>query len=195
MVLASALEMDKRKRPAQIVPCLDRKIDINAMLHTQRSPAIGVSELASSVIQTPTDSSPCTLTSSPYTPTSPSFTNGSSPTTQPSAVTSPESSVSGPSPSSSSDMSHCPHCPATFTGTPRNRSSNLKRHMRTTRDRDHGNTVGLQCRVSGCNTVISRTDNLAKHMRTVHADKTNAIKATFGRKGAGKRRTYEDTAE
>ena len=180
LVLASALEMDNRKRTPQIVPCLDRTNDINAMPHTEQIPPIGISELASSEIQTPTNPSPCALTS-------PSFTSGSSPTTQSSAATSPETAFSGPSSSSASGVSHCPYCPAFFTGTPRYRKSNLRRHIRTTRD--HGSIVGLQCKVPGCSTVINRTDNLAKHMRTVHGDNTNATKATFERKGAGKRRT------
>ena len=181
MVLASALEMDRRQPPAQIDPYPDRKIDVNAMSHSEQTPATGLSELASTEIQTPTDSSPYTLTS-------PTFTNGSSPMTLPSAVTSPETSFSGPSPSSSSDRSYCPHCPATFTGTLRNRSSNLQRHLCTTPD--HGNVVGLPCTVPGCNAVISRSDNLAKHMRTVHDDNS----ATLKRRGAKKRRRDSDDA-
>ena len=180
--MASALEMDKRKRPAQIGPYLDRKTDINAMPHTEQISAKGIPELPSSEIQTPIGSSPCTLTS-------PTFTNGSSPTTQPSAVTSPETSFSGPLPSSSSDVLHCPHCPGTFIGSPRNRMSNLRRHMRTTRN--HGNIVGLRCRVPGCNTVISRSDNLAKHRRTVHEENASA---TSERPGTRKRRRGGDTA-
>ena len=179
MVLASALEMDKRQPLAQIDPYPGRKGDIHAVRRTEHTSVDGISMVPSSEIQTPIDSSPSTLTS-------PTFTNGSSPATQSSAVTSPETSFSGPSPSSSSDVSHCSHCPATFTGTPRNRKSNLRRHIRTTSD--HGNIVGLLCIVPGCNTVISRSDNLAKHMRTVHEDN----KATLKRRGTRKRRRYSD---
>ena len=182
MVLASALEMDNRQPPAQIDSYPDRKSDINAMRHTEQISVDGISIVPSSETQTSIVSSPSTLTS-------PTFTNGSSPATQSSAVTSPETLFSGPSPSSSSDVSHCPHCPATFTGTPRNRSSNLRRHIRTTRD--HGKIVGLLCSVPGCNTVFSRTDNLATHMRTVHADDTSA---TLRRQGARKRRRDSDDA-
>ena len=181
MVLASALEMDKRQPPAQIDPYSDRKGNINAMRHTGQRSVDAISIVPSSGTQTPINSSPSTLTS-------PTFTNGSSPATQSSAVTSPETYFSGPSPSSSSDVSHCPHCPATFTGTLPNRLSNLRRHMRTTRD--HGNIVGLLCRVPGCNAVFSRTDNLAKHVRTVHEDNG----ATLKRQGARKRRRDSDDA-
>ena len=181
MVLASALEIDKRQPPAQIDPYPDRNGDINTMHLIEQTSVRGISIVSSREAQTPINSSPSTLTS-------PTFTNGSSPATQPSAVTSPATSFSGPSPSSSSDVSLCPHCPMTFTGTPRNRSSNLRRHIRTTRD--HGSIVGLQCKVPGCNTVISRSDNLAKHMRTVHEDNS----ATLKRRGARKRRRDSNDA-
>ena len=181
MVLASALEMDRRQPPAQIDSYPDHKGDINAMRHTEQLSVSGISIVPSSEAQTPIDSSPSTLTS-------PTFTNGSSPATQLSAVTSPETSFSGPSPSSSSDVSYCPHCPMIFTGTPRNRKSNLRRHIRTMRD--HGSIVGLLCKVPGCNTVISRSDNLAKHMRTVHEGNS----ATLKRRGAEKRRRDSDDA-
>ena len=181
MVLASALEMDKRQPPAQVDPYPDRKGNIHAMRRAEQISVSGISIVPSSETQTPIDSSPSTLTS-------PTFTTGSSPATQPSAVTSPETSFSAPSPFSSSDVSHCPHCPMTFTGTPRNRSSNLRRHIRTTRD--HGNNVGLLCKVPGCNAVISRSDNLGKHMRTVHEN----YSATLKRQGARKRRRDSDDA-
>ena len=181
VVLASALEMDKRRPPVQISPYPDRKGDINAMRRTEQLSVDGIPELSSSETQTPVDSSPSTLTS-------PTFTNWSSPTTQHSATTSPETSFSGPSPPSSSDVSHCLHCSKIFIGSLRNRSSNLRRHMRTTRD--HGSIVGLQCRVPGCNTVISRSDNLAKHMRTVHEDNNSA---TLKRRDARKRKRGGDT--
>ena len=120
---------------------------------------------------------------------SPTLTGDYSPTTLPSPTTSPESSFSAPTPSSTSPIvRRCPLCPALFTGSARDSASNLRRHMRTTRD--HGNAVGLVCMV--CGSTISRSDNLNKHMRTVHGDETGA---TLRRTGARKRRRDCDGAE
>ena len=117
--------------------------------------------------------------------TCPTFTGGYSPATQPVSTTSPGSSFSAPAPSSSSstDVTRCPKCPAVFTGTARDRASNLRRHMRTTRD--HGYAVGLLCPIPGCGAILSRSDNLGKHMRTVHGVDTDAV---LRRAGARKRR-------
>ena len=128
-------------------------------------------------IQTP-------LPSSPSTTTSPTPTAGSSPATQSTPTTSPASSFSASTPSSSSaDITRCPLCPAFFTGSARDRGSNFRRHMRTTRD--HGNEVGLLCPVRGCGAVLSRSDNLGKHMRTVHPGDSGVV---LRRVGARKRR-------
>lgn len=182
-VLASVVEMDTRERLKQIVPRHQRNINVNPVPNIKHPSNEGKLTPSSTESQTLIGSSPSSITS-------PCFTSGSSPTNQPSSTTSPDSSFSTPSPSSSTNVTYCPLCPALFTGSLRDRSSNLRRHMRTTRN--HGSSVGLLCDVSGCNAVISRSDNLGKHMRTVHGGDP---RTTLKRQGAGKRRRDTEGAE
>ncbi len=183
-VLASIVEMDTRQRLKQIVPRHQRNPNVNPKPDSQKSTAESIRTPSSTESQTPIDSSPSTVTS-------PIFTIRSSPATQPSSTTSPESSFTAPSPSSScTDVTRCSLCPALFTGAARDRSSNLRRHMRWTRD--HGNAVGLLCTVSGCGAILSRSDNLGKHIRTVHQGDTDTM---LREQGARKRRRDADAAE
>lgn len=171
-VLASIVEMDTQ-RLKQIRPCHQSKINVE--------PMPGAKHTLAESIPTPSSTQSQTLVgSSPITSASPTFTSGSSPTIQSSSMTSPESAFSAQSPSSSTDVTHCPLCSALFTGSLRDRSSNLRRHMRTTRN--HGSVVGLLCTVPGCNAVISRSDNLVKHIRTVHEGDTGTLRQQVARK-------------
>ena len=182
-VLASIVEMDTRRRPRRIVPCHQRNTNVDPMPDTKQGFSGSILTPSSNESQTPIGSSPCTLTS-------PSLTSECSPATQPSSTTSPATSFSAQSPFPITDVTNCPLCPAIFTGSQRDRSSNLRRHTRTTRN--HGSIVGLLCDVPGCNAVISRSDNLVKHIRTVHeAD----MSTTLRRQGARKRRRDRDAAE
>lgn len=182
MVMVSIVEMAARQRLEQAVP-RGSKVDEDS--DTRKTLAKINLDPSSTERQTPVDFSPCTMTSS-------TFTNASSPIIQPSATTTatPESSFSAPCPSSNTNITHCPLCTTQFTGSRRDRSSNLRRHMRTTRN--HGNFVGLLCTVPGCDAVISRSDNLVKHIRTVHEGDTSTM---LRRQGARKRRRDGDTAE
>lgn len=143
-------------------------------------------------IPTPSSIESQTLIGSPLSAfTSPTVVGGYSPPTQSSSTTSPESSFSAPTPSSSrTDVERCPKCPAVFTGSPRDRASNLRRHMRTTRE--HGNAVGLLCPIPGCGVTLSRSDNLGKHIKTVHGGDTDAV---LRRADARKRRRYTEGSE
>ena len=184
MVLVSVVEMDNRQRLEQVMPRYGRSNKVNQKPDTEQTLDESNLELASTERQTLIDdASPSTITSS-------TFTNTSSPKTQPSSTATPESSFSAPSPSSNINVTHCPLCPAQFTGSRRDRSSNLSRHMRTTRN--HGNLVALLCTVPGCNAVISRSDNLGKHIRTVHKGEEHTM---LRRQGARKRRKNGDTTE
>lgn len=171
------------QRLKEIVPRHPHKPDVSPMPTTKQI-------LTESIPKPPSTGSQTLDGSSPSIVTSPTFAGGSSPTTQPSSSTSPESSFSAQSPSSSTDVTHCLLCPALFTGSLRDRSSNLRRHMRTTRN--HGSVVGLLCTVPGCNAVISRSDNLVKHIRTVHEGDTST---TLRQQVSRKRRRYGDAAE
>lgn len=183
MVLISVVEMDNRQRLEQIVPRHGRSNEVDQKFDTKQTLAESNLETSSTERQTLIDASPSTIASS-------TFTNESSPKTQPSPTATPESSFPTPSPSSETNVTHCSLCPAQFTGSLRDRSSNLRRHMRTTRN--HGTFMALSCTVPGCNAVISRSDNLDKHIRTVHkGDESTMLR----RQGARKRRRDVDTAE
>lgn len=183
MVFILVVEMDTRQRLEQVVPRHRRNNEIYELADTEQILAESNLESFSTERQTPIGSLPSTITS-------PSFTSRSSPTTQPSSTTSPESSFSALSPSSITNVTHCPLCSAQFTGSLRDRSSNLRRHMRTTRN--HGSAVGLPCTVPGCNAIISRSDNLVKHIRTVHEGHTSNM---LRQQSARKRRRDGDAAE
>ncbi|KAF6232232.1 hypothetical protein HO173_009615 [Letharia columbiana] len=163
-VLASVVEMDNRQRLEHIVPRHRRDTNVNAMP--------GIKQTWAESVPTPSSIENQTLIgSSPSTVASPTFTTGYSPASQPSSTTSPESSFSAQSPSlPRTEVTHCPLCPALFTGSARDRTSNLRRHMRTSRD--HGNAVGLLCTMPGCGANLSRSDNLGKHIRTLHQGDT-----------------------
>ena len=184
MVLASFVEKDNHQRLNHIVARHQRYTNVNAMpddLHTWPESTPTPFSIESQTL----------IRSSLSTITSPTFTSGYSPPAQPSLTTSPGSSFSAPTPSSSSstDITRCPQCPALFTGSARDRNSNLRRHIRTTRD--HGNEVGHLCSVSGCGKILSRRDNLNKHVRMVHGgDNTGAVLRRAGAKK--KRRCAED---
>lgn len=183
VVLISVVEMDNRQRLEHIVSRHGRSNEVDQNPDTKQTLADSNLEPSSTESQTLIDASPSTITSS-------TFTNESSPKTQPSSTATPESSFSAPSPSSNINVTHCPLCPAQFTGSLRDRSSNLRRHMRTTRN--HGTFVALLSTVPGCNAVISRSDNLGKHIRTVHeGDKSTMLR----RQGARKRRRDGDNTE
>ena len=171
------------QRLKQIVPRHPHEPDVSPTPTTKQT-------LLESIPTPPSTGSQTLVGSSPSTITSPTFAGGSSPTTQPSPSTSSQSSFSAPSPASSTDVTHCHLCPAIFTGSPRDRSSNLRRHMRTTRD--HGSVVGLLCTVPGCNATISRSDNLVKHIRTVHEGNTST---TLRQQDSRKRRRSGNAAE
>lgn len=183
VVLASVVEMDNSQRLDHRVPHHQRSTTIDAIPDTKlicHDKNISTPSPWTTKNQPLNGSSPSTVTSPTLTPTT-----GSSPATQSSPKTSPASSFSASSPSSSSsaDITRCPLCPALFTGSARDRGSNLRRHMRTTRD--HGNEVGLLCTVRGCGAVLSRSDNLGKHVRTVHPGVRSEM---LRRAGARKRR-------
>lgn len=173
VVLASVMEMDNRQSLDDNAS-RQRNKDVNAIPDTTYTWPESVS--------IPTSIPDRTLIGSPLsTMTDPIITCVYSPTTQPSSTTSPESSFSAPTPSSSSiAVARCPLCPVVFTGSVRDRNSNLRRHMRTTRD--HGNAVGLLCTVSGCGAILTRSDNLGKHIRTVHGGNTGAMLRRHGAK-------------
>ena len=182
VVLASVEKMNKHQCLDHTAPRYQRSNNTEAKPNTKQTQPES----------TPTPSSIRSQTligSSPFTVTSPASTHGFSPALHPSSTTSPEAPFSAPTPSSSSaNVTYCPHCPTTFTGSPRNRNSNLKRHMRTTHG--HGNVVGLMCTV--CGRTISRSDNLGKHMRKAHPEETGT---TVGQAGARKRRRSTEEAE
>ncbi len=181
VVLASVVEMDNRQRPEH---CRRRYTNVNVIPDNVQTWSQSTPKPSPIESQTLMGSSLSAVTS-------PTFTGRYSHVAQPSPSTSPESSFSAPTPSSSSaDATRCPHCPALFTGSARDRSSNLRRHMRTTRE--HGNAVGLLCTVPGCGAMLSRSDNLGKHMRTVHRADTGAM---LTRAGAQKRRRDTEGAE
>ena len=181
-ILTSLVEMDNRQRLDHLETRRRHSINVNAM-HDD-IPARSGSTSAPSPIGSQT-----VMGLSLSAVSSPTLTGEYSPATLPSTTTSPESSFSAPTPSSpDSIVRRCHLCPATFTGSARNSATNLRRHMRTTRD--HGNAVGLVCTV--CNSIISRSDNLGKHMRTVHGEGTGALPQ---RAGARKRRRYTEGAE
>ena len=182
-VLVSCMEMDTRQRLKEIVPRHRSHPNVNAMPDIKQTCAESIATPSCIESQTLIGSSPSIVAS-------PTYTSGCSPATLPSSTTSPESSFSAPSLSlSSTDVTRCPLCPTLFTGAARDRTSNLRRHMRTMRD--HGNAVGLLCTVPGCGSILSRSDNLGKHMRTVHQGDTG----TMLRQDARKRRRDGDAAE
>lgn len=182
-VLASAVEMNNRQRLQRILP--------RHQPDTQSNPLSDINQKLKESIPMPSSVERRTLIAlSPFMSTSPVSPSGFSPRTQPSSITSPQSSFSASPSSSSTDVTHCSLCPALFTGSLRDRSSNLRRHVRTTRN--HGNMVGHMCTVPGCNVVISRSDNLGKHLRTVHEGNQST---TLRRQGARKRRRDRDSPE
>ena len=186
MVLASFVEIDNRHHFDHIIARDQHYTNANAMPDDIQTWPESTPTPSSSQGQTLIGSSLSTLTS-------PTFTGGYSPPFQPSSTTSPGSSSSAPTPpsSSSTEVTRCPQCPALFTGSVRNRNTNLRRHIRTTRD--HGIAVGLPCSVEGCGKILSRTDNLGKHMRTVHGgDNAGAV---LRRADAMKRRRYTEDWE
>lgn len=171
--------MKNRQRREQIPPRHQSKTENTAVPDGKPMLAGGASMPLFTETRTPIGSLPSTTAS-------PTHTHGFSPATQPSSTTSPVSSFSAASPSTSStDVARCPLCPAVFTGSARDRTSNLKRHMRTTRN--HGNAVGLSCTVPGCDAILSRSDNLGKHMRTVHQGQGD-VGMILSRQDAKKRR-------
>ena len=97
--------------------------------------------------------------------TNAAWTNSSTPS--PTART-PSSSPAGPTalmqPLPKKPVTFCPSCDAEFTGSPQNRTSNLRRHLRTV----HHQGEPLYCDVSGCEKVCGRSDNLRKHRRNAH---------------------------
>ena len=159
LVIASLVEIDNRQHLDHIETRRRRHTNVNTMAPD---------------MQTLSESSPTPLSMEKQTPirpalsiaTSPTYSNEYSPAFRPSSTSSPESSFSAPTPSSSStDVTRCSLCSTVFTGSKRDRASNLRRHERTTVG--HGNAVGLACTMPGCKAIFSRSDNLAKHMRTV----------------------------
>ena len=112
---------------------------------------------------TSTSSSPTSLTS--WTLTS-AWEDGTISGLLGSPTNTPISPLSPSLPMPESEMTHCSFCPATFTGTPQHRRSNLKRHMRTARR--HSAHAALKCPESGCARTLMRTDNLAKHLQSQH---------------------------
>ena len=182
MVLASLVEMDNRQHLDHPKTRRRHCTDVNAMHEKIQLRPESISTPSSIGSQTVMDSMLCALSS-------PTLTGEYSPATLPSSNTSPESSFSAPTPySTSSNVRRCTLCPALFTGSARDSASNLRRHMRTTRD--HGNAVGLPCTV--CGSTISRSDNLGKHMRTVHGEDTGAL---LRRASSRKRRRDTKNAE
>ena len=155
LVLASFEQMEKQ-RGLDLIPIRRRHCtNVNSMPDNLQPLPENTPTQPSTVNQT-------LISSSLSAVTSPTFTGENH--------TSPESSFSAPTPSSSSNhVTRCPFCPAVFTGSIRNRASNLRRHKRTRRH--HGSTViAYSCTVPGCSKTLSRSDNLGKHMRTVHKD-------------------------
>ena len=182
VVLASLIEMDNRQRHNR--PETHRRHSIDVGVMHDKIPVRSESIPAPASIGSQT-----VMGLSLSAVSSPTLTGEYSPATLPSSTTSPESSFSAPTPSSTNSIvRRCHLCPALFTGSARDSASNLRRHMRTTRD--HGNAVGLVCMV--CGSTISRSDNLGKHMRTVHGEGTGAL---LRRAGARKRRRDTEGAE
>ena len=159
VVIASLLETDNRQHLHHIETRRRRDTNVNAMAANMQSLPESTLTPLSVERQTPI-STPLSMV------TSPTYTGEYSPTFQPSSTTSPESSFSAPTPSSSTNVTRCPVCGAVFTGSKRNRDSNLRRHMRTMVG--HGKAGGLPCPVPGCKAILRRSDNLGRHMRTVH---------------------------
>ena len=186
MILASLVEIDNRQRFDHIIARHQHYTNAKAMPDDMQTWPESTPTPSSSQSQTLIGSSLSTITST-------TFTGGYSPPIQPSSTTSPGSSFSAQTPSSSSstEITRCPQCPAFFTGSARDRNSNLRRHKRTMRD--HGNEVGHLCSVEGCGKIFSRTDNLGKHVRTVHGgDDAGEV---LRRAGAMKRRRYTEDGE
>ena len=181
MVLASVVEMENRQRIHCAVTSKRQYTNLNNMSESMHMLPESIPTPSYRDIQTPIGT-PLSAA------TSPTLTGIYSPATQHSFTASPESSFSAPTPSSSStDLTRCPLCPALFTGSARDRKSNLRRHMRTTRD--HGNAVGLLCTVPGCGAEFSRSDNLGKHFKTVHGEDAGGM---LRRAGARKRRRVSE---
>ena len=111
-----------------------------AVIRPNAIPPISPTSPTSSTNFTSTDSSRTSLMNTPISPFSPSF------------------------PISNSETTHCPSCPATFTGTPQHRRSNYARHVRTSQR--HSAHAAIKC--IHCNSPFRRTDNLAKHLKNQH---------------------------
>ena len=84
----------------------------------------------------------------------------------PSAATSQTStcSPSGVLAIPTSEEGYCQSCSKTFMGTPRDRKSNLTRHIRTSHNKDSV----FKCPKPGCSSKYTRTDNLNTHLREKH---------------------------
>ena len=160
VVIASLVEIDNRQHIDHIQTRRRRHTNFNAMATNMQTLPENPSTPLSIERQTPIGT-PLSLV------TSPTYAGEYSPEFQSSSIRSPESSFSAPTSSSSgTNITRCSICGAVFTGSKRDRDSNLRRHKRTTAG--HGNTVGLHCTVPGCSAILSRSDNLGTHMRTVH---------------------------
>lgn len=174
-VLALIVETENCQQLEEILPRHQQNTNSSALPRPTQRLAQGPPTLLCTESQTLVGSSPSTITSP----------SESSPTTQASSVPSPLSSFTAPSPSSSSaDVTRCDICLKVFTGALRDRISNLKRHMRTTRD--HGNTVGHLCPVAGCGAVLSRSDNMGKHIRTLHQGNEGVLQRPQGARKRGR---------
>ena len=180
-VLASAVEMNNRQRLNGMQICRPHLVQVMAMPDTHQTRFDNIPTPSSVTSQTFTGSSPSTVASTAH-------INDSSPQNHPSLTASPESSFSAPSPSFfDADVTRCTLCPAVFKGSAGDRASNLRRHMRTTRE--HSNTVGFTCRRPGCGTIMSRSDNLKKHVKAVHQGDAGT---SLGQQRARKRKGIEE---
>lgn len=92
------------------------------------------------------------------------FTPEISPLSSPVELPTPDSSSLHPPSTAKKTLSRCEICKTTFSGSKRDRSSNLRRHMRDI----HGQRSRLFCPEEDCDRSYSRSDNLLKHRRASH---------------------------
>ena len=164
-ILAASLELDKCQSPDSS-PKHWPNISVLAVICPNPSLLESPTSSISSGGGSSTNSSPTSYTSLDSAISSLDDTNGSS-LTSPTAVSQSSLSPTSPTfPTPDTEISRCHLCPATFTGTPQHRRSNLQRHMRTSRR--HSGQGGFKCPEQGCVSTLMRTDNLSKHLQTIH---------------------------
>ncbi|KAI4261663.1 MAG: hypothetical protein L6R42_003141 [Xanthoria sp. 1 TBL-2021] len=93
-----------------------------------------------------------------------------------------------PLPSASWERTECPECDMVFTGTSRNRRSNMKRHM----EHNHEQQGKLKCPRENCNKRYPRSDDLLAHLHVDHRDSELELKYVYPEHETGLA-TAEDT--